>query len=74
MTNVTETFRFRSSSQLSEATYDPAEQSLTVDFASGHRYRYEGVPLEAYKALCKAPSPGSHFHRFIRSSYGYEQL
>lgn len=73
MTVVAETFVFRGSSNLAEASYDPEVEDLTIDFVSGDSYLYRNVPVSVYKALCASPSPGSYFWRQIRGSYSYEQ-
>ena len=73
MTMVAETFIFRSSSNLSSASYDPDEQTLTIEFQSGDAYTYSDVPVETYRGLTLASSPGQYFHRQIKSRYNFEQ-
>jgi len=68
-----------SSSQIAAATWeeDPAADgigTLTVDFTSGHRYSYTGVPLSLMDEWQEAPSKGSWFAENIRKSFPYERL
>lgn len=73
VTKVKETFRFRGSSNLDEATYDPDTQELIITFQSGDTYIYSNVPAETYDGLTKTGSAGAYFHRHIRDSYSYER-
>ena len=68
-TFVAETFVFRSSSNLSTASYDPETQELTLEFQSGDEYTYQNVPAEVYDRLIRAPSAGQFFHRQIKNRY-----
>jgi hypothetical protein len=70
---VAETFVFRSSSNLADATYDPDEQTLTITFQSGDVYQYQNVPTETYRGLTHASSAGQYFHRQIKDRYSFEQ-
>jgi len=73
MTTVTETMTFPGSSSLSEATYDPSTETLTVAFQSGDRYNYFNVPNGVYRALARAGSAGKYFYSNIRNRYSYER-
>jgi hypothetical protein len=73
VTLVAETFIFRSSSNLSSASYDPDEQTLTIEFQSGGSYTYSNVPPETYRGLTLASSAGQYFHRQIKGRYSFEQ-
>jgi len=57
------------SSSLRSLGYDPATQTLEVEFRSGGVYRYEGVPFQVYSDLRDSESPGRTFTRQIRNSY-----
>lgn len=70
---MAETFVFRSSSNLSTASYDPETQELTLEFQSGDEYQYDSVPPEVYDRLIKAPSAGQFFHRHIKNLYSFTQ-
>jgi len=72
-TTVKETFVFRGSSHLEEATYDPTEQTLEITFKSGDVYVYDNVPPETYSGLTRAGSAGQFFHRQIRDVFSYGQ-
>jgi hypothetical protein len=54
--------------------YAPDRQELTVEFVTGRRYVYSGVPLEAAEALRRAFAKGVHFNRKIRDRYPYRAL
>lgn len=38
---------------------------LAVDFKSGSRYEYDGVPAHLYEGLCASTSPGSYLREHI---------
>lgn len=46
-------------------SYDPDNQELTVTFHSGARYIYHGVSKEIADGLRDAPSKGSYLHAHI---------
>lgn len=73
MTVVSETMRFPGSSNLSEATYDPDVENLTVTFVSGETYTYFNIPASVYRGLQNAGSAGQYFARQIRGRYNYER-
>ena len=72
MTMVAETFVFRGSSSLLDATYDPEVENLDVTFADGSQYTYFNVPVSVYRGLTQAASAGQYFHRQIKGRYAYE--
>ena len=47
---------------------------LMVAFRSGSIYVYFGVPWSLYDGLMSAASHGSFFHRYIRTTYPYQQI
>jgi len=55
-------------------TYRPETRSLDVEFASGRRYRYFGVPEGVASQLRAASSKGRFFNAHIRGDYPFEQL
>lgn len=57
------------SSNIKAVGYDPANQSLAVQFVSGVAYRYDGVDQATADALLAADSIGSHFARSIRPQF-----
>lgn len=58
-----------SSSSISHVGHDPQTQTLTVKFANGGLYHYDGVPASEHDALMSAPSVGKHFAERIRNKY-----
>lgn len=59
------------SSNIAKAGYS---DTLYLLFNSGVAYRYENVPKAQYRALIKADSVGSYFHKNIRNSYLCQKL
>jgi len=49
--------------------YDAERHSLAVEFASGRRYRYDGVPKRVVDAMQAARSKGRYFNRYIRDKF-----
>jgi len=72
MTMVQETFVFRGSSNLQDATYDPDVENLTITFQSGDSYLYFNVPPSVYRALTQASSAGQYWNR-QKGAYSYEK-
>ena len=54
--------------------YNPAAQALDVEFVSGRRYRYAGVPGEVAQAFREAFSKGRFFNARIRDRYPCTEL
>ena len=46
------------SSTLKTSQFDPGTQTLTIEFKSGGKYSYVGVPTEEYQKMCLAESSG----------------
>lgn len=57
------------SSNLVAVGYDPANAVLEIEFRGNAVYRYAQVPDSVYRALMRAESLGSYFHRHIRDHY-----
>jgi hypothetical protein len=65
-------YRMRvSSTNLYSVGYDPASQTLEIEFRGGEVYRYFRVPVAVYNALMSANSKGRYFARVIRDTYSY---
>jgi hypothetical protein len=62
-----------SSSMISRVGYDSETAQLTIDFASGDRYTYFGVPPAAWSQLMKSKSPGAFFSDNIRERYSFSR-
>ena len=54
--------------------YDAEDRRLLIDFKSGRRYLYSGVPPEVYMAMRDARSRGAYFNAQIRDRYPYTLL
>ena len=54
--------------------YDPAARALLVEFVSGRRYRYLGVPEAEAKAMREAFAKGRFFNARIRDRYACEAV
>jgi hypothetical protein len=63
-----------SSSSLASVGYDPATQTLEVEFVHGAVYRYFDVPKSEHRALMAAKSHGSYFVHEIKDSYSFEHV
>jgi hypothetical protein len=46
-----------------------ADEALDVDFTSGARYRYTGVPAHLFDELLAAESKGAFFNQHIKLHY-----
>ena len=57
------------SSVIRRFAYDPAAQHLDIEFVSGRRYRYAGVPAEVAERFRAAFSKGRFFNARIRDIY-----
>jgi hypothetical protein len=59
-----------SSSSLASVGYDPASETLQVEFvATGKVYEYYNVPQFMYDRLLEASSVGQFFNAEIRNAY-----
>ena len=47
---------------------------IVVEFKSGGRYRYQGVPEHIYSGLIRAPSAGRYLNQWIKDRYGFRKL
>jgi len=54
--------------------HDPRAGALDIEFVSGRRYRYAGVPAEVAAAFRDAFSKGRFFNARIRDAYPCEEL
>lgn len=54
--------------------YSPERQELVVEFVTGRRYLYSGVPREEAEALRAAFAKGVYFNRRIRDRYAFREL
>ncbi len=54
--------------------YSPDSEELKVEFVTGRRYVYSGVPLNEADALRRAFAKGVYFNKRIRDRYPYREL
>ena len=54
--------------------YVAQNEELVVEFVTGRRYVYSGVPQEEADAMRRAFAKGSYFNRRIRDRYPYREL
>ncbi|MBT2134822.1 KTSC domain-containing protein [Croceibacterium sp. LX-88] len=54
--------------------YEPAARALDIEFISGRRYRYSGVPEETARAFRSAFSKGRFFNARIRDRFACVEL
>jgi hypothetical protein len=55
-----------SSSNIAAIGYDETRRELAVEFKSGARYHYDGVPAEKHSGLMSADSHGQYFAAHIK--------
>ena len=55
-------------------SYRPDKRALDVEFVSGRRYRYFGVPEGLASQFRSAFSKGRFFNACIRDAYAFEDL
>lgn len=64
-----------SSSNIASVGYDPASNTLEVEFHSGSVYQYFRVPSSVHDGLMSAPSKGGYFDAYVkRGGYSYNQI
>ncbi|MBA3576391.1 MAG: KTSC domain-containing protein [Sphingomonas sp.] len=54
--------------------YSPEREELVVEFVTGRRYLYSGVPAKATEAMLSAFAKGVYFNRNIRDRYDCVEL
>jgi hypothetical protein len=62
------------SSVLAATEFIPDAAILIVEFVSGERYQYSGVPLHLYQQLLQAHSLGTFFNACIRNQSLFSRL
>lgn len=62
------------SNSLKSATYQHQGAFLELEFRSGARYRYSGVPAQVYQDLLMAESKGGYFNLHIRERFIYAKI
>ncbi|RYE52721.1 MAG: KTSC domain-containing protein [Rhizobiaceae bacterium] len=51
--------------------YDEGQHRLDIEFVTGRRYSYHGVPAKLVAAFRAATSKGSFFNRRIRDRFSF---
>ena len=59
-----------SSSNIVSAGYDPATQTLELEFKGGVVWQYTHFPEEMWYEFLGSPSQGKYFHSQIRARFG----
>ena len=54
--------------------YSAEREELTVEFVTGRRYLYSGVPLAEAERMRAAFAKGSYFNHHIRDRYACTKL
>jgi lysyl-tRNA synthetase class 2 len=62
------------STSLAWVSYDARLRRLLVEFRSGKRYLYLGVPPTCYQQLLQADSKGRYFNAHIRNRFPHQEL
>lgn len=62
------------SSNLASVGYDPATQTLEVEFLSGSIYQYFNVPQNVYDQLMKESSKGRFLNTYIKDTYPFSRV
>jgi len=62
------------STAVRSAGYDEQTRQLVVEYASGHLYQYDSVPLAVYEWLLKVPNKGRYLRTHIVGAYTERRL
>jgi len=62
------------SSLFKSVGYDPASETLEVEFSRGAIYQYSGVTAQDWNEFCRAESKGKHFSEHIRGKFEHQQI
>lgn len=65
---------YRSSSFITNVSWDDDTETLLVQFISGTTWLYHDVPQDAYNRLVRSPSVGQYFNKNIRDNYPSEVI
>lgn len=63
-----------SSSTIVSIGFDPASETLEVEFMNGGVYQYYNVPQPIYQQFMDAGSKGQFHHAYIRNAYPYSRV
>jgi hypothetical protein len=62
------------SSNIKEAGFDTATNTLEIAFADGRIYQYFDVPENVFQELRNSASAGQYFHQSIRGTYRFARI
>lgn len=62
------------SSNISSVGYDPATETLEVEFLSGAIYQYYNFPQNMYDQLMAEGSKGRFLNTYIKNAYPYSRV
>ena len=62
------------SSSVTSVGYNRATFELEVEFRNGRTYRYQQVPIAAYRLLLRAPSIGEFVNKQIKPRFAAKQV
>ena len=62
------------SSVIRRFDYRPGQRELLIEFVTGRRYLYSGVPLEEVEQMRSAFSKGRYFNAHIRDCYLFREI
>ena len=62
------------SSNIAAVGYDPATETLEVEFLSGSIYQYYNVPESMYDQLMKGASKGRFLNTYVKNAYPYSRV
>jgi hypothetical protein len=62
------------SSSVRAVGYDPATFELEIEFRNGRCYRYQRVPIAAYRLLLQAPSIGAFVNEQIKPRFEAKEV
>ena len=65
---------FVASSNISSVGYDPATQTLEVEFLNGSIYQYFNVGQGLFDEMMASPSKGQFLNTYIRNGYPYSRV
>lgn len=62
------------SSSVRAIGYEPATFELEIEFHNGRAYRYQRVPMAAYRLLLRAPSVGKFVNEQIKPRFAAKEV
>jgi len=63
-----------SSSNILSAGYDPASETLEIEFKDGSLYQYYNVGDHLYEQFTHAPSKGQFFNVYIKNAVAFSRV